>query len=58
MSAIKKLHKLAKVTVLRISNIETTFDRDGVYVLFTLSEKSSFYGNAIPEIDVPLESIL
>ena len=54
VAAVKKLHKLAKVTVLRVNQLQVAIDNDAVYVLFTITQKSSFYG-VTPDIDVSLD---
>lgn len=49
---VKTLAEKAKVTVLRVSNIEVHFQADTVFVLFTLFERSIFYGDVkTPEND-------
>jgi len=54
VATIKKLHKSAKVTVLRINQLEFVTSQDSVQVLFTIVQKSSFYG-IIPDEDVSLD---
>ncbi len=54
VAATKKLQELAQVTVLRINQLEVAIDKDSVYVLFTITQKPSFYG-LTPDIDVSLD---
>lgn len=57
VAATKKLQELAKVTVLRINQLEVAIDKDSVYVLFTITQKPSFYGLNIADVitDVSLD---
>ena len=52
------MKRIAKVTYMRISQIEVVIQRNEVHVAFTLYDKSGFYGNVTePIFDVSLEGL-
>lgn len=55
-SAYRACQLAAKVTHLRVQNLEVTTEKNHVFFVFSILEKSRFYGNVlIPRNDVSLE---
>lgn len=55
-SAYRACQSAAKVTHLRLQNLEVTTEKNHVFFVFSILEKSRFYGNVlIPRNDVSLE---
>jgi len=51
-AVLKALSSAAKVTFVRITNIEVIFDEYSVYVLFVLRDRVSSYGVNV-DVDMP-----